>query len=59
MTEKKVEKNEQNHNKHEAIISIHQISVNLENFKFSDQISPKIMNDKNFEKINIKIIISI
>ena len=31
---------------------------NLENFRFWDQIIPKSMNDKIFDKINIKIIIS-
>ena len=29
---------------------LYQISVNLENFRFWDQICPKNMNDKNFEK---------
>ena len=32
---------------------------NLENFRFGDQICPKNVNDKNFEKINIKTEISI
>ena len=36
----------------------YQISVNLENFRFWDQICQKNINDKNFEKINIKIITS-
>ena len=38
---------------------MYQISVNLENFRFWDQISPKNVNDKHFEKINVKIVISI
>ena len=38
---------------------LYQISVNMENFRFWDQIFPKNMNDKNFEKINIKIEISV
>ena len=33
--------------------------ANLENCRYWDQISPKNMNDKNFEKIKIKIVISI
>ena len=35
------------------------MSVNLENFKLSNQICPKNMTDKNFEKINIKVVLSI
>ena len=37
---------------------LNQISVDLENIRFWDQISPKNMTDKTFEKINIKIVIS-
>ena len=37
---------------------LYQISVNLENIRFWDQICPK-KYDKNFERINIKIVISI
>ena len=40
-------------------IRLHQISVNLENFRFWDQICPKNMNENNFEKINIKTVLSI
>ena len=40
-------------------ILLYQISVNLENFTFWDYICPKNMDDKKFEKINIKIEISI
>ena len=36
----------------------YQISVNLENFRFWDQICLKKYEWQNFEKINIKIIIS-
>ena len=36
-----------------------EISVNMKNFIFSDQISPKNMNEKNIEKKEIKIVISI
>ena len=36
----------------------YEISVNLANFRFWEQICQKNMNDKNFEKINIKIITS-
>ena len=36
-----------------------QILVNLKNFKLWDQICQKNMNEKNFEKINIKALISI
>ena len=35
------------------------ILVNLENLRFWDQISPKNMNDKNFQKINVKIVLNI
>ena len=38
---------------------LYQISRNLENIRFWDQICPKNMTDKNFEKINIKIVIRI
>ena len=38
---------------------MYQISVNLENIRFWDQVCPKNMTDKDFEKINIKIVISI
>ena len=34
------------------------ISVNLKKSRLWDQICPKNISDKNFEKINIKIIIS-
>ena len=37
----------------------YQISINLKSIRFWDQICPKNMTDKNFEKMNIKIIISI
>ena len=40
-------------------MSMYQISVNLKNIRFRDQICPKKMTDKHFEKINIKIVISI
>ena len=33
---------------------MYQISVNLENFRFWDQICPKNVSDKNFEKMNMK-----
>ena len=36
-----------------------EISVNLKNFIFWDQICRKYMSENNFEKINIKIEISI
>ena len=36
-----------------------QILVNLKNFRFWDHICPKKMKEKNFEKINIKAVISI
>ena len=35
------------------------MSVDLENFRLWDKNCPKNMNDKNFEKLNIKIEISI
>ena len=35
------------------------MSVDLENFRLSDKNCPKNMNDKKFEKLNIKIKISI
>ena len=37
---------------------LYQISVNLGNIRFWDYICPKKMSDKNFERINIKIVIS-
>ena len=39
---------------------MYQISVNLKNFTFWGQICPKKnMNEKNFEKINVQVEISI
>ena len=38
-------------------VSLYQIAVNLENFRFWDQLSAK--NIKHFGKINIRIVISI
>ena len=38
---------------------MYQISVNLENFRFWDQICPKNVSDKNFEKMNMKFEIRI
>ena len=38
---------------------MYQILVNLDNFRIRGQICPKNMNDKNFDKINITIEISI
>ena len=35
-------------------VHLYLIFVNLENFRFSEQIFHKNMNDKNFEKINIE-----
>ena len=40
-------------------MSLYRISRNLENFRFWDQINLKNVNDKNFDKINMKIVISI
>ena len=40
-------------------IPLYQISVNLEDFRFWDQICQKNMNDKNFRKVNIKVEIGI
>ena len=40
-------------------IPLYQISVNLEDFRFWDQICQKNMNDKNFRKVNIKVEIRI
>ena len=40
-------------------IPLYQISVNLENFRFWDQICQKNMNDTNFKKVNIKVEIRI
>ena len=37
---------------------MNQISINVKNFRFWDQISPKNMNKKNFDKISIKVIIT-
>ena len=41
------------------VIYLYQISANLKNFRFWDQICPKNINEKNFEEINIKVEISI
>ena len=38
---------------------MYQISVNLKNFRFRDQICQKTMNKKNFEIVNVKVKISI
>ena len=38
---------------------MYKILVNLDNFRFWDQIFPKTKNDKNFEKIKIKFKIRI
>ena len=38
---------------------LYQISANLKTFKFWDLICPKNMIEKNFEKVNIKTVISI
>ena len=38
---------------------MHQILANLGNFRFCDQICPESMDEKNFQKINVKIVISI
>ena len=40
-------------------VALYQISVNLENFRFCDQICPKNMNEKKIEKIYIKLKIKI
>ena len=33
---------------------MYQISINLKNFTFWDQINPKNMMEKNFEKVTLK-----
>ena len=38
-------------------VPLYQISVNLENIRFWNQIYPKLYKRSNFEKINIKIVI--
>ena len=42
-------------------VPLHQISVNLENFRFCPRtkFAQKNMNDEPFEKINVKIVFSI
>ena len=49
--------NIKNRNKH--IVSLYEISVNLENCRLWNQICPKDITDKKFEKIDIKIEIKI
>ena len=36
-----------------------QISVNLKNFRFWDQTCPKKINEKEFEKMNKKIVVNL
>ena len=40
-------------------LPLYQVSVNLKNFRFWDQLCPNNMKENNFEKINIKVVISI
>ena len=40
-------------------LPLYEISVNLKKSRSWDQICPKSMSDKNFGKINFKIVISI
>ena len=52
MNDKNVEKSKQAN----SGLPLYQISVNLKNVRFWDQICPKIINEKNFKKISIKTV---